>query len=59
MTKKSDDACKTKLLELIKQYPGKEAAQIPTAFRRFLRPLEKQGLIECRKYGWYTKGKDA
>jgi hypothetical protein len=58
--RKADETLRNKLLALIQAFPGIEPANIPMAQVRFLRPLEKEGQIECRTEGdqhkWYLKG---
>jgi hypothetical protein len=42
------------VLDKVKNNPGITAADIPVKQRGHLRGLERDGLIECREYGWYA-----
>jgi antirestriction protein ArdC len=42
------------VLEMVRNKPGITAAEIPVKQRGRLRGLERDGLIECRGYGWYA-----
>lgn len=43
------------VLEKVRNNPGITAADIPVKQRGQLRGLERDGLIECRGYGWYAR----
>src|SRR5690348_5518923 len=55
---KREATLKAKLLQLLSQFPGTLAGNIPMAQRRFLREMEKAGLLECRvehnDFKWYV-----
>ena len=57
-SKKRDNTLKQKLLALVRQFPGTLTGNIPPAQRRFLKELEKAGLLESRPEGnefrWYA-----
>jgi hypothetical protein len=42
------------VLDNVRNDPGITAADIPIKQRGQLRGLERDGLIECRGYGWYA-----
>ncbi len=44
-----------KLLNLIKEKPGKDAFGIPVSLRRYLVTLEKKNQTEYKNNGWYVK----
>jgi len=53
---KRDDLAKAKLLQLIVNAPDVTAESIPVHLRRWLRPLEKAGIIQCDSdYVWHIR----
>ena len=50
--KRTDD--REFVLAKVRTNPGITAADIPVKQRGHLRGLERDGLIECRAYGWYA-----